>query len=91
MFHAFLKNLELRYHQLKSRFFPRKPLAISIDVKEISSSINEDQLNISQMENSELSVKSSLSKLNENLELLRERVLKLETTIEESLVLKLNK
>ena len=94
MFHVFLKNLETWYHQLKSRVFPGKQLAFKIDVKRISSSINDDPLSISQMENSELSIKSlssSLSKLNEKIEFFQERLLKLETTIEESLVLKLNK
>ena len=94
MFHAILKILEVWYHLLKIRFFPGKQLSFKIDVKGISSSIDNDPLSISQMENSELSVKSlssSLSKLNEKIEFFGERLLKLETKMEESLVLKLNK
>ena len=94
MFHAILKSLEVWYHHLKSRFFPGKQLSFQIDVKGISSSIDDDPLSISQKENSELNVKSlssSLSKLNEKIEFFQERLLKLETKIEESLVLKLNK
>ena len=94
MFHALLKSLEVWYHQLKSRFFPRKQLSFQINVKGISSSIDNGPLSIPQMENIELSFKSlssSLSKLNEKIEFFEERLLKLETKMEESLVLKLNK
>ena len=91
MFHFFLKNIEVWYHLLKSRVFPEKQHTFQIDVKENGSSVNDDPLKRSQIEKSVLDVKSSLSKLDERLEFFQERLLKLETKIEESLVLKLNK
>ena len=90
LIHAFLKKFDHWYLHFKSRVYPEEHLSLQINVKEVTPSIGDEPLKISQFNNFVEYHKSTTSKLDEKIELVQERLLKLETTIKESLKSKLH-
>ena len=78
MLHVFMKNLENLYHRLKSRVNPNQIHSFQGSTKEDAASINDKPLVMTQMENLRASIKSSLSKLDDKVEFLHEKLLDLE-------------
>ena len=90
LIHAILKKFELWYLHVKSRMYPEEHLSLQINVKEITPSMGDEPLQLSQLNNCVDYNKLTTSKVDEKIELLQERILKLETMVRESLILKLN-
>ena len=91
MFHVLMYKLELLYYRLKSRVHPEMQLSFQAKFKEVSTCKDDQTIAITQTENFETYVKSSLCKLDGKIEFIQERLLKLETTIKELLISKCSK
>ena len=90
LIHAILKKLEYWYLHFKSVVYPNEHLSLQINVKEASPNIGDEPLRMSQFNNFVENHKSTTSKLDDKIEVIQERLLKLETTIRESLLIKLS-
>ena len=84
MLSVVLKRIESLY---KSWLHPEKVDPLQIQVKEFDRSIKEETFKIAQIENCIRCLKESQTKFDEKLELTQERLLKMEQTIQESLIL----
>ena len=78
MLHVFLMKLEKLYHRLNSRVYPKQILSFQSSAKEDAASISDKQLLMTQMKNFQASIKSSLSKLDDKVELIQEKLQDLE-------------
>ena len=78
MLHVVVKKLENLYHRLKSRLYPNQILSFQSGTKEDAASISDKPLAMTQMKNFEARIKSSLSKLDDKVEFIHEKLLDLE-------------
>lgn len=88
MLSVILKRIEIWY---KSWLSPKKDVPIQIQVKEFEGSIKDETVKIAQIENSVRILKLSLKNFDDKVELIHERLIKLEQSIQESLIFKINK
>ena len=78
MLQFFHKKLEKLYHRLKSRVYPNQILSFQSSTKEDAASISDKPLVMTQLEKFEASIKTSLSKLDDKVEFIQEKLLDLE-------------
>ena len=82
MLHGFWKKLENWYLRLKSQGYPTQILSFQSTTKEDAAKVCDKPEWFRQMENFGASIKSSLSKLDDKVELIQEKLLKLELRLQ---------
>ena len=82
MFHVFREKLENWYNGLRSRDHPLQIISVQNRTKEDAARICDKPVSITQMQNFEASIKSSLSKLDDKVESIQEKLINLELRLE---------
>ena len=82
MFHVFCKKLENWYHRLKSQGDLTQVVSFQSTTKEDAAKVYDKPEWFTQMQKIEASIKSSLSKLDDKVESIQEKFLKLELRLQ---------